>query len=158
MLDYNWLHAAETYLKNLHLMKLVHDEGIDISVFHHLELTNYDYTFDYVDTELGIFLSVSEHIFELVEHYSCDEENMDDKQYWLKEATGDSDIHEFVEIIVIMDEKLKNPLVGPAGKSLYAHGFIEVFKINEGVILVYDINDGLFDFSDVMAKLLASRK
>ncbi|MEK5071660.1 hypothetical protein [Sporosarcina sp. FSL K6-1508] len=154
-----YIYAMQDYLNNLLLFKYLHDEGFDTKQYSSCVLSSYNEYTGSDDDGFQNFLTVSEHLFEIVEAYSSyDESQDDDKMYWLKQANACQDSLQSLIVVVILDPLLTEPITGDIGMSYKTGESGLAFQINDGVVILFDSDYGEIDWTETMYDLLCSRK
>lgn len=155
------VYSLKVTLNNLLLLKIAHDHGLDMSRF-----SSYQ-----ADIEMGddpnwqLFTTALDQLFEVWDVYDpfdCDKE---DKTYWLNLVKYDyQHAFESLGIIVMLHDDIQ-PFERDSVGSLYLNqydnwygGFGEFFSIDRGIVLVFDEDDGLIDYTETLAFILSVLK
>ena len=158
------VYGLREYLKSLYMFKLLDNEGIDISPFFDVcELASYDlYSSFSSSTAFMNFSYIAQHLFEIFDVYeSYDDDSVEEKKYWLHQAGIDlKDFFvESTSVIVILDPSLLNPVItGDIGEDEFSGGNGELLKIDEGIIVHYDLDYGELNWAEILETLIASQK
>lgn len=155
MIDEENLFMMEMYLENLLMYKIAYDAGFDISSFDNVQLaTDYSYGFS---EPFEHFMNLSSDIFEIVEVYDLyNSDEIEDIDYWLNLCDPELSPGSDFVVTVILDSRLNQPITGFTGMSFSHENDAVIYKIDDGVVVVYDEAYGTINFSDLFATLIMS--
>jgi len=152
-------YSVRASLRNLMLLKMAFDRGIDISKYPSYQIDldfGHDEGWDIFYRTVNEIATVTEWFFP----HNGDEEN-GEKRYWIKQYCQDSYMSnnehlDSVGVLVIMDELIDQRKVSPGstGGSDFYPGFAEVTSFQNGIIVWWDEDDGGVDWVDVLYLIL----
>lgn len=154
-------YAIQSSLRNLGMLKMIYDSGIDVK-----DYPSYTVDFDFGGDEgFSIFYKAVNELFTIAEWFfphNTDEE-AEQKKYWIRQYCQGSYLSEqdnvdSVGVLVIMDDRIDQRKVetGSVGGSDFCPGFAEVTSCPNGIILWWDEDDGGVDWVDVLYLILSS--
>lgn len=150
------VYGYQASIRNLMMLKLAFDKGINIEKF-----PNYivDYNFG-IENDWEIFMRIIDSIFTIVEWwcpYSASEDK--EKKYWCELAGFQSynDDLESIGVLIIMDDRIKQSNIMPSTigwSSDFYSGYAEILSIENGAVIVWDEDDGAIDWVEALFHLI----
>ncbi|WP_282155785.1 hypothetical protein [Cytobacillus gottheilii] len=147
-------------INNLLLLKLAYDAGVDMGVFKDKEFGFNDYGFDQAE---NLFYKAVDQLFEIFEVYQPDYSlKMDhamkkERNYWLALA-GYEEGYDTQGIIVFLDDRITpfgtRTIGGHYRDDVWFSAFGEASWIENGIVFVFDEDEGALDYSDTLALLI----
>lgn len=165
MYNHDDYYTIKSTIRNLLLLKMGHESGIDVTYYP-------DYSADDqfgTDEGWDIFFRIINEYFEITEWFfpygANDSEKQkinSEKEYWIKQyatASFDRNEYESLGVLVIMDDRIDQRKVDTGacfGGSDFYQGFAEISSFDKGIVVWWDEDDGSIDTVELLYAILSS--